>query len=218
MGGERRYLQLLGRADLPVVELEEILRNPEARRFHAVRLAMASHRGTPRGEALQLVETLYWRGLAQLSADARVHPEIRRAADVHLLRRLPEMALAERVDLARTVGRGVLAALRQDSEPRVVAAFLDNRFATEPDVVQASARPGASPKALAVIAEHPRWSIRRAVRQALLANPGLPMLAAGALIARATDRELTDLVGRPGGSSVVRALAQRTLARRSEGG
>lgn len=217
MGTERRYLELLGRTDLPAAELQEILGNPEARRFHSVRLALASHRGTPRGDALQLVETLFWRGLARLSADARVHPEIRRAADVHLLRRLPEMALAERIDLARTVGRGVLAALRQDPEPRVVAAFLDNRFATEPDVVQASART-ASPRALAVIAEHPRWSIRRAVRQALLANPAVPTLAAGALIARATDRELADLVGHPGGSPVVRALAQRSLARRSEGG
>jgi hypothetical protein len=218
VGAERRYLQLLGRADLPAVELEEVLRNAEARRFHAVRLALAAHRGTPRGEALSLVETLFWRGLAHLSADARVHPEIRRAADVHLLRRLPEMALAERVDLARTVGRGVLLALRQDPEPRVLAALLDNRFATEPDVVQAAARAGAMPQALAVIAQHPRWSSRRAVRQALLGNPALPMSAAGALIAGATDRELANLVEHPGGSPVVRALAQRTLARRAEGG
>jgi hypothetical protein len=216
VGAERLYLNLLGRADLPVGELEDILKDKEARRFHAVRLALAAHRGTPRGEALSLVETLFWRGLAHLSADARVHPEIRRAADVHLLRRLPEMALAERVDLARTVGRGVLAALRHDPDSRVLAAFLDNRFATEPDVVQAAARAGAPPQALSVIAQHPRWSIRRGVRQALLANPGLPMSAAGTLIARATDRELADLVGHPGGSPVVRALAQRTLARRAE--
>lgn len=218
MGAERRYLQLLGRADLPADDLHEILQSPEARRFHAVRLALAAHRGTPRGEALSLVETLFWRGLAHLSADARVHPEIRRAADVHLLRRLSEMALAERIDLARTVGRGVLAALRRDPEPRVLAALLDNRFATEPDVVLAAARPGAPAQTLAVIAEHPRWSIRRAVRQALLANPGLAVSAAGVLIARATDRELADLVSQPRGSPAVRALAQRTLARRSEGG
>lgn len=215
MGAERRFLEELRRPDLPAADIERILRSPDARRFHLVRLALTVHRNTPRTEALSLVETLFWRGLAHISADARVHPEIRRAADTQLLRRLPEMALAERVDLARTAGRGTLFALRQDPDPRVVAAFLDNRFATEPDVVQAAVQARARPEALVVIAEHPRWSLRRDVRDALLRNPILPPASAEALLERATEPELERLREEAGGPATIRAIAQRILARRS---
>ncbi|HLN58341.1 MAG TPA: hypothetical protein VK416_07255, partial [Thermoanaerobaculia bacterium] len=151
---------------------------------------------------------------AHLSADVRVHPEIRRSADAHLLRRLPELAVAERIDLARVAGRGALLMLRQDPDPRVVAAFLDNRFATEVDVVQAAALSRARPEALAGIAGHPRWSVRRSVREALLANQNLPEAAAEAILDRSTDRELDLLQSEPAAREGVRKIAQRVLARR----
>jgi hypothetical protein len=214
MGVEGQYLTQLKRPDLPADEIVTILRNPEARRFHAVRLALARHRNTPRADALSLVETLFWRDLAHLSADSRTHPDVRRAADRQLLRRLPEMAVAERVDLARNAGRGTLLALRHDPDPRVTAAFLDNRFATEPDVIQAAADGRAGAESLAVIAAHPRWSPRRGVRDALLGNPKTPAASAEALLDRLTDPELDLLRSRPDGRSDVRRMAQRILARR----
>jgi len=213
MGEEGRFLELLRRPDLPPSDLERILRNPQARRYHAVRFALAAHRNTPRGEALSLVETLFWRDLGCLSADARVHPGVRRAADTQLLRRLPEMALGERADLARTAGRGTLAALRLDPEPRVIGALLDNRFSTEPDIVCAAGHTRARPEVLEVIAGHPRWSLRPGVRAALLQNRALPPAAAESLLARATEVEMAAFRDSPGVPSPLRALAERILAR-----
>src|SRR5262252_9940513 len=100
MRSEGECLRLLRRRDLPLDAVQEILSDRAARKFHVVRRALAAHPKTPRGDALALVGTLFWRDLAHLSADSRVHPAIRRAADQDLLRRLPEMAIAERVDLA----------------------------------------------------------------------------------------------------------------------
>ncbi|HTO89384.1 MAG TPA: hypothetical protein VMR54_17830 [Thermoanaerobaculia bacterium] len=213
MPAEGHFLRLLGRSDLPDADFQDILRDRGARRYHAVRLALAGHHRTPRSEALALVATLFWRDLAHLSADTRVHPEVRRAADRDLLRRIPEMALAERVDLARTVGRGTLVVLRFDTDARVVAALLDNRFATEPDVVQAAAR-AATQAVLEVIAGHPRWSLRSAVRSALLRNPALPLSLALALLSRATREDLEGLRGMPGAPALLRACAERVLADR----
>lgn len=192
--------------------LEEILLDRSARAYHAVRLALASHPRTPRSAALTLVSTLFWRDLAHLSADVRVHPEIRRAADRDLLRRLPEMALAERVDLARSAGRGVLQALRLDADPRVVSAVLGNRFATEPDVVIAAIR--AAGAVLEVIAGHPSWSLRGAVRSALLRNPATPLGCALALLPRASREDLVGLSTAPGVAPILRACAERVLADR----
>lgn len=217
MGAEGRILGLLRRPNLGPAELEAVLRDPEARRFHAVRLALAAHRSTPRGEALSLVETLFAYDLARLSADATAHPEVRRAADRQLLRRASEMTVAERMQLARTAGRGVLAALREDPEPRVVAALLDNRYATEGDILAALGR-RAHRETLAAVANHPRWSLRRPVREALLGHPRLSPEILEKVLESAEDQDLTAWGGSIALPPSVRGAAQRILARRREGG
>ncbi|MEP6994602.1 MAG: hypothetical protein ABI968_08790 [Acidobacteriota bacterium] len=214
MRNEGECLRLLRRTDLSEDVFREVLADGGARKFHAVRRALAAHPRTPRGEAMALVSTLYWRDLANLSADARVHPVIRRAADQNLLRRLSEMAIAEKVDLARTVGRGTLLRLRLDLDPRVVASVLDNRFTTEPDVVQAAVQPMASAQALVHIAEHPRWGSRPAVRSALLRHPSLPEPLALSLLTRATRDDLLGLRDSLRASALLRACAERVLAER----
>jgi hypothetical protein len=215
MRPEGYYLKALRRAELAPEELDQILGDRAARKFHAVRRALAGHPRTPRREALSLVSTLFWRDLAHLSADSRVHPEVRRAADRDLLRRIPEMALAERVDLAKNVGRGTLVYLRMDRDPRVLSAVLDNRFATEPDVVQAAANADASPELLEVIAVHPRWSLRSAVRGALLRNSRLPGRLAVGFLTRASRDDLEGLLGKQGVPRFLRLCAQRVLAERA---
>jgi hypothetical protein len=214
MRNEGECLKLLRRADLPLDTLQEVLADRGARKFHAVRRALAAHPRTPRGEALALVGTLFWRDLAGLSADARVYPSIRRAADQDLIRRLPEMAIAERVDLARTVGRGTLLFLRLDPDPRVLSSLLDNRFTTEPDVVQAALQAPATPEGLECIAEHPRWGSRPAVRGALLRHRNLSESVALSLLTRATLDDLRWVRDSPHSSLLLRACAERVLAER----
>jgi hypothetical protein len=218
VGTDGQLLKRLRRPDLTREALEELLFNRAARRYHAVRRALAAHPRTPLREALSLVTTLFWRDLAQLSADARVHPEVRRAADRDLLRRLPEMAIAERVDLALAVGRGMLVALRKDTEPRVLSALLENRFATEPDVVQMAANREAPKQTLEAIATHPRWGLRPGVRSALLRNPSLPTPVALGLLSRASRDDLLALAGSPAVSPIVKTCAERVLAQRGSRG
>ena len=215
MRTEGDCLKLLRRANLPLETLQEILSDRAVRKFHAVRRALAAHPRTPRTDALALVATLFWRDLAFLSGDARVHPAIRRAADLDLLRRLPDMALAEKVDLARNVGRGTLQSLRLDPDPRVLASVLENRFAIEADVVQAAIQPDASPEILSLIAEHPRWGARPAVRSAVLRHPALPAPLALSLLTRASLEDLRGLRDSPRVTDLLKACAQRVLAERA---
>jgi hypothetical protein len=215
MRTEGECLQLLRRPNLAVETLQEILSDRGARKFHAVRRALAAHPKTPRGDALSLVGTLFWRDLAHLSADARIHPAIRRAADQDLLRRLPEMAVAERVDLARTVGRGTLIALRLDPDTRVLASVLENRYTIEADVVQAVLQPLSSADALSLIAAHPRWGPRPTVRSAVLRSTNRSEGLALALLPRATLEDLRGVRDSPRSSELLRACAERVLAERA---
>jgi hypothetical protein len=215
MRTEGECLRLLRRADLARETLLEILADRGVRKFHAVRRALAAHPRTPRGDALALVGTLFWRDLAGLSADARVHPAIRRAADLDLLRRLPEMAVAERVDLARNAGRGALLYLRLDPDPRVLASVLENRFTIETDVIQAATvQAGNREDCLVLIAGHPRWSLRPGVRSAILRRPDLPLGVALSLLTRATLEDLRGVLRSPRAAELVKACAERVLAER----
>lgn len=214
MGAEGQYLKVLNRPDLPAEVLQELLADRTARKYHTVRRALAGHPKTPRRDALSLVSTLYWRDLAFLSADARVHPEVRRAADRDLARRLPEMALAERVDVAKSAGRGMLQLLRFDPDSRVFQAVLDNRLATESDLIQVAARLETPPASLESLAAHPRWGARPGLRSALLRNPRLPVPVALSLLSRATAADLDGIRESTRISPLVKACAERVLAER----
>jgi hypothetical protein len=95
----------------------------------------------------------------------------------------------------------------------VISAFLDNRYVTEPDVVTSAAR-GEAP-VLEVIAAHPRWSVRSAIRSALLRNRRLPVYRALALLTSASREDLAGLRDSPGVPLLLKACAERVLAERS---
>lgn len=218
MASEGHYLKILQRLDLTADLIGQILGDRDARKHHTVRRALVGHPRTPRHEALSLVGTLYWTDLVHLSANARVHPEIRRAADRDLVRRVPDMALAERIALARSAGRGIVLVLRFDPDPRVLAGVLDNRFTIEADVVGVAVRDRTPPAALETIAAHPRWGVRRALRSALLRNPRLPTAVALSLLTAATAEDLAGIRQSPHVSRLIKACAERVLAHRARPG
>ena len=105
------------------------------------------------------------------------------------------LTLGERKSLARTHDRERILLMLRDPHPAVVAILLENPHVTEPDVLQiASARP-AVPAALAKLAAHPRWSVRHAVKRALVQNPSTPLADAIRIATTLRPSELTELAG-----------------------
>ena len=85
------------------------------------------------------------------------------------------LTLGERKALARTHDREQLLLLIRDPHPAVVEILLGNPHLTEPDAVRIAASRAAVPAALSAIAAHPRWSVRHAVKRALVLNPATPL-------------------------------------------
>lgn len=191
---ERDYLTALEGSGVAPEEIRRILSDRAARKFHAVRRALAAHPRTPRPEALALIPTLFWRDLAWISADTRSHPEVRRAADQELLKRLPGMALAERADLAAVAGRGAIAGLRKSAEPPVVRALLRNRFLTESDVVTIAVFT-ESTEVLELVARDETWGARQAVRTAVARNRRSPLELALSLLGSLPLADLREISG-----------------------
>ncbi|HWO20677.1 MAG TPA: hypothetical protein VNO30_18040 [Kofleriaceae bacterium] len=103
------------------------------------------------------------------------------------------LTLGERKALARTHDREQILLMLRDPHPAVVAILLENPHVTEPDVQKiASARP-AVPEALARLAAHPRWSVRHAVKRALVQNPSTPLADAIRIATTLPPGELAEL-------------------------
>lgn len=122
------------------------------------------------------------------------------------------LTLGERKALARTHRRDKLLLMISDPHPTVVAILLDNPHVTESDVVKmASTRP-AVPDALARIAAHPRWSVRHAVKRALVLNPSTPLADAIRIATTLRGPELAELSADASLPDTLRAHASEVLA------
>jgi hypothetical protein len=212
-------------ARLEVREARQALRNPHCSAeavellaeqgrllsFYELRRDLALHPRAPELLALRHVPGLFWRDLMTLGLDTRVHPRVRRAADQYLSARLPQMALGEKINLARRCGLGAISQLRHDPSPRVIAALLDNPRLTEDalaPIVHAPATPGP---VLALIAADRRWGARPALQAALARNPATPVPTVLRLLPSLRKPELRGVAQDPRTAEPVRLRARLLL-------
>lgn len=127
------------------------------------------------------------------------------------------LTLGERRALARTHDREQLLLLIRDPHPMVVSIVLDNPQLTEPDVVRLAATRPAVPASLVAIARHTKWSVRHAVKRALVLNPSLPLADAIRLVTTLREGELAEVAADPSLPPLLRAQAAELsgLTRRS---
>jgi len=122
------------------------------------------------------------------------------------------LTLGERKALARTHLREKLLLLIRDPHPQVVAILLDNPHVTEADVVKIAAMRPAVPESLARVAAHPRWSVRHAVKRALVLNPSTPLADAIRIATTLRASELAELAGDHSLPEPLRQHASEVLA------
>ena len=186
---ERVVLLLRNRSTTPSL-LMTVGRDRRWTRSYDVKKGLVHHARTPATLARSLLPHLYWKDLADITEAARVQPGVRRQAEEVLKRRLPEMTQGERVALARRARRGVVAALRDSSEARVLKALLGNVQLMEHDVLRIAASPTAPRDVLTSLAEHPTWGDRHGIRVSLVSNPRTPVPVALRLMEGLPEPEL----------------------------
>jgi len=175
---EDMALALLKKPDLPPEALEAIARNPGAMKSRKVKLALVSHPRAPRHVSLPMVRPLFSFDLMKLALTPTVPADIKKAADDALIARLETLSSGERLALARQASGRVAGALLGDPESRVMTVALENSRLTEAAVIRAIMRIDSSAAFVEAACRHPKWSLRREVRMALLRNPKTPMARA----------------------------------------
>ena len=175
---EDLVLALLERRDLPAETLEQLGQNPAALKSRKVCVALAAHPRTPRHLALRLLRHFYTGDLMQFGLRPSVAADLKHFAAEQLVTRLPSVTLGERLMLARRASETVAAALLLDKELRVAHTALENPRLTEAAVIRAVLRQNAGAAFVEAVCHHPKWSLRREIRLALLRSPHTPLARA----------------------------------------
>ncbi len=131
---------------------------------------------------------------------------------------MAELAVGERIGLARIASRGVVQVLRHSAEEPVLVALLGNTRMVELDAVTIASSPQAPPGALRRLAAHPTWAARHAVRMALVTNPRTPVAVSLGLVRRLSRQDLRRLAKDVRAPKIVRIGADRRLEGRDVGG
>jgi len=183
-------------------------RNSEVRRL------LVQHPQVPMALARSLLSHLFWKDLLEVCVNLRVHPVIRRQCERMLQVRVEELTLGEKIALARRVPRGVVSSLIHSDDSRLLRSLLGNLTLIEQDTVNIAGAAKTGSDVLAHLAGHPRWGVRRAVRQALIRNPRTPVPVALGLIGGLPPRDLQVLIRDASVPKIVRVGAERRLEER----
>jgi hypothetical protein len=210
---EETMLLLLANRAAPAALLGRIARNWRWTRAYAVKHALVRNPRTPYAVARGFLGHLFWRDLLETAGDLHASPVLRRDAEKILRTRLSELSLGEKVTLARRASRGLVEGLLEGGEGPVLQALLGNPRLTEREVVRIAASPSSSAEALAAVATHPSWGIRRDVRLAVLANARTPVAAALRLVENIPAEDLGRVAADGSIPRIVRMGASRRLER-----
>jgi hypothetical protein len=203
---------LLRSRETPAEVVTRIGRNRSWMRSRDVKLAFVSNPRAPQVLARQVLPHLSWRDLAEVSVNQGVSPVVRREAEKLLKTRLPELAVGEKVSLARRGSRGVVEMMRDESDASVLRAVAGNARATEADFARILARSDVPTEFLSWLADQSSWSHRRAVRLALVRHPRTPPPSALRLIRSLSRRDIDELRRDFAAPRIVRVAAERHLS------
>ncbi len=151
------------------------------------------------------VELLFVEG----QAEREYHPDAAARADAKLFN-MPLGYLKQQARLTKNPDE--LARLAVASNPTVVREVLKNLRLTEALVVRIAARRPARPEPLTEIWLSPRWSLRPAVRRALVLNPYLPPDVAAKIVPLLSRHEWAEVANDSGLHQAIRQQARLLLA------
>ena len=211
---EPHAVTLLNRLDLTPHVLSAIATKENWISSEAVRLRLAAHPRTPKRIALAAVRQLYLFDLVRLSLLPSAPADIKRVAEGLIVARVPHLPVGEKLTLARRGPSRVAGALLAEGHPQVVKLALGNAFLRESQVLKILAAPDVPDRAIAAIAQHPKWSCQYNVRVALVRNARTSVQTALEFLPHLTESDLKEISRMEEWSPFLRKYILRDLARR----
>ncbi|MDX1582569.1 MAG: hypothetical protein R3338_03125, partial [Thermoanaerobaculia bacterium] len=189
--------------------IAKIAQSPRITAHYSVRRALVRHRLTPQGHAMKFAHHLQWKDLLSLSTDVRVSPAVRRSIEDHMKLKIPKLTVGEKIASAKFCSREIAKLFMGEEEPKVFGSILINSRVTEEHLLQHIESGSATSEQLRMIAEHPKWSSRYAIRRSLTRNPETPRAVAASILPHLRRPDLEELENNPRTSRYLRACIDR---------
>jgi hypothetical protein len=190
---ENKLCLLLTRKDLPAEVLEEVAGRKSLLKNYAVKKSLLFHPRAPRLAGVHMLRDLYLMDLVQFALSPGVSAELKRRAEEHILARLPQLPLGQKITLGRRGPARVAGALLGEGHPQIVAVALDNPYLTEAQILKALARENVPVLVVQSLARHGKWSQIYTVRLAIVRNPSAPLATVLAFLPQLTAPDLREL-------------------------
>lgn len=171
---EPHLLALLKRRDLSEDLLRAVYQMEQAKGSHKVRLALIKNPHLPAPILQTLLPLLHLFELADICFLPGVSPDQKLSAERLIIQRLPTTPLGNKMTLARRASTAVVAAILKEGHIALMEPCLCNPRLQEMAIVQFLRSSSTSAETISVIARHPRWKARQALRIAILKNPHTP--------------------------------------------
>lgn len=171
---EPHLLALLKRRDLSEDLLQAVYRMKQAQCSHKIRLALIKNPHLPAPILQTLLPLLRLFELAEICFLPGVSPDQKLAAERLIIQRLPTTPLGNKISLARRASSAVVAAILKEGHVALMEPCLGNPRLQEMAIAQFLRGSTASAETISIIARHPRWKARQALRTAILKNPHTP--------------------------------------------
>ncbi len=213
---EDDVLVIACRKNIPFDILTAIARDSRWSESYPIRKAIATNPKTPLSISLSLVRHLRTFDLAELARNPHIPIAFRYKVESILNEQIPTMTLGLKKSLAKIAAGSVLLKLLQDHNIEVIAQCLNNPRLVEAHLFKIVSRRDTIANTVVMIAEHPNWSLRPAVRFALIRSKHTPLSLSKRFLLSIKLSDLRELYIDPSLPIIVKPLVYRELMARGE--
>ncbi len=211
---EEHVLIIANRRNLSGDVLEAIAKDRRWASSYPLKLAIAKNPKTPLFVSLSLARHLRLFDLADITRDHFLPLPYRKKIEAMIIERIPAMPLGIKKTLARRAAGNVLFTLLLSRDAEIVQSCLANPRLMESHLFKYISRQDSLRETISMIAEHPNWSCRSAIRGALVRNAQTPLSSCLRFFNRMTAPDLRELYADPMAPITVKPFIHRELFER----
>ena len=208
---EEHALVIANRRNLSGEVLEAMAKDRRWAGSYPLRMAISKNPKTPLFASLSLARHLRLFDLADITRDHFLPLPYRKKIEAMIIERIPAMPLGIKKTLARRAAGNVLFTLLLSRDAELVRTCLGNPHLMESHLLKYISRADSLRETISMIAEHPNWSSRAAVRLSLARNALTPLSSCIRFFSRMTAQDLRELYADPRAPVTVKPFIHREL-------
>jgi len=190
---EEHVLIMANRRNLSGEVLEAIAKDRRWAGSYPLKLAVAKNPKSPLFVSLPLARHLRLFDLADITRDHFIPIPYRKKIEAMIIERIPSLPLGIKKTLARRAAGNILFTLLQNRDAELVQTCLGNPHLMESHLFKYISRLDSLRETISMIAEHPNWSCRAAIRMSLARNAQTPLSSCIRFFSRMTAQDLREL-------------------------